>query len=452
MSMASFLERKRVLVLGAMGRSGKSLQELLFELGAHVGIADLSEEGEPAVPVEMDLRPSQDPAVLDKFKPDYVVTAPGVPLSLPIFEAARSKGIPVYGELDLAFHVMEEQGKKPYVFAVTGTDGKSTTVSMTEHILRNLPFAPSVIACGNIGLPLSQVVLDGVPDLLVVECSSFQLESVEHFHPDTACILNLAAAHMDRYDSLDDYAIAKSNIGKMQGTADLLIIADDFPYLTELEQLNGRLERLDVSSFGEGYVPYLDELKVPGQHNRWNLLFSLRMIQDYFIRTGIKWDDYAADLKKAISTFTGLPHRMEIVTEKAGVLFVNDSKATTVQSARMALESFSGRPIHLLLGGLDKKGDFQSLHGDGGHRVYPFGQAGPSIQQQTGARECFAGLEAAFNAASAAAARQSPALGAGSEEEFPVVLLSPGCPSQDQYKNYAERGDHFKKLAMEWNP
>tara|TARA_B100001939_G_scaffold286204_2_gene256284 strand:- start:32896 stop:34245 length:1350 start_codon:yes stop_codon:yes gene_type:complete len=449
--MSSFLERKRVLVLGAMGKSGRSLQELLYELGSIIAITDQNQEGKPAVPVEMDLRPEQGRSILDQFHPDYVVTAPGVPLSLPVFEAARSEGIPVYGELDLAFHVMEDQGKHPYVFAVTGTDGKSTTVSMIEHILKQLPFAPSVVACGNIGLPLSQVVLDGVPDILVVECSSFQLESVEHFHPNTACILNLAAAHMDRYDSIDEYAQAKSNIGRRQGTEDLLLIADEFPYLSEFDQLNGRLERLDVESFGNGYSPFLDALRIPGKHNRWNLLFALRMIQDYFIRNSISWEDNASALKEAIASFSGLPHRMEVVAEKSGILFINDSKATTVQSAQMAMNSFAGRPLHILMGGLDKKGDFTSFRANASQWIYPFGQAGPAIQKQTQATHNYGDLSAAFHAACSAASRQSPAL-AADENDKPVVLLSPGCPSQDQYRNYEERGNHFRKLVEEWKP
>ncbi|MCB1137799.1 MAG: UDP-N-acetylmuramoyl-L-alanine--D-glutamate ligase [Leptospiraceae bacterium] len=444
-----FLEKKKVLILGAMGRSGMSLQELLFDLGARIGIADQKSQGDPAVPVEADLRPDQGSSILDIFEPDFVVTAPGVPLSLPIFDAARGRGIPVYGELDLAFHVMEEQGKKPYVFAVTGTDGKSTTVSLLEHILLNLPFAPSVIACGNIGLPLAQVVLDGVPDLLVVECSSFQLEMVEYFHPDTACILNVAPAHMDRYDSMDDYALAKANIGRKQGSQDLLIIAEDFPYLDELSSLFGRLERLDLQSFAPGHKELLDSLKIPGEHNRWNLLFCIRMLQDYFFRNGIDWNENLQALKQAISTFPGLPHRMEVVAEKGGILFINDSKATTVQSARMALNSFSGRPVYLLMGGLDKKGDFTSFHGDGNHTVYPFGEAGPMIQEQTAARHFFPDLNAAFRAACEDAARNLPAL-APSEGRSPVILLSPGCPSQDQYKNYEERGRHFRELVEEW--
>lgn len=447
--MASFLERKRVLVLGAMGKSGRSLQELLHELGAIISITDQDQEGKPAVPVEMDLRPEQGRSVLDQCKPDYLVTAPGVPLALPIFEAARSQGIPVYGELDLAFHVMEDQGHSPYVFAITGTDGKSTTVSMIEHILKQLPFAPSVVACGNIGLPLSQVVLDGVPDILVVECSSFQLESVDYFHANTACILNIASAHMDRYDSIDEYAQAKANIGRMQGTEDLLLIGADFPYLNEFDEMSGRLERLDVESFGNGYGPFLESLRIPGKHNRWNLLFALRMIQDYFIRNGISWDDNKDALKEAIGSFTGLPHRMEVVAEKSGILFINDSKATTVQSAKMALGSFSGRPVHILMGGLDKKGDFSPFRGNASHRVYPFGQAASQIQKQTDAPHSYPDLTAAFQAACAMASRQSPAL-AANEDERPVVLLSPGCPSQDQYRNYEERGKHFRSLVEEW--
>ena len=435
--------------MGAMGKSGRSLQELLHELGASIAITDQSQEGKPSVPVDADFRPEQGSSILDQFEAEYLITAPGVPLSLPIFEAASSRGIPVYGELDLAFHIMEEQGKKPYVFAVTGTDGKSTTVSLTEHILRGLPFAPSVVACGNIGLPLSQVVLDGVPDILVVECSSFQLESIHCFHPNTACILNLASAHLDRYESIDDYAIAKSNIGKMQGTEDLLIIADEFPFLAEFDQLHGRLERLDVSSFAQGYEDCLDSLTIPGKHNQWNLLFSLRMIQDYFIRNRISWDEQLESIKTAISTFRGLPHRMEVVAQKAGILFINDSKATTAQSARMALDSFSGRPLHILMGGLDKKADFASFQPDAGHSIYPFGQAGPAIQRQVGTSDCFADLPSAFSAACAAASRQSPSL-AAVPDELPVVLLSPGCPSQDQYRNYEQRGDHFRKLVEEY--
>lgn len=450
--MESFLDRKRVLIVGAMGQSGMSLQELTHSLGAKIAITDLNKDAEPAVPLAMDLRPDQSPAILDSFRPEILVTAPGVPLSLPLFEEARSRGMPVYGELDLSYRIMEEQGKKPYIFAVTGTDGKSTTVSMLEHLLRGLPYAPSVVACGNIGLPLARVVLDGVPDILVVECSSFQLEQIQHFHPDTACILNLASAHMDRYATLDDYALAKANIGKHQSSQDLLVIAEDFPFLSELSDLRGRLERLDLASYGESFRPFLQALRIPGKHNEWNLLFALRMLQDYFIRNGVSWQENEYALKKGVSSFKGLPHRMEIAGEKAGILFINDSKATTVQAVQMGLQSFSGRKVHLLLGGLDKKGDFTSLHGNGDHTVYPFGQAGPIIQEQTASRQFFPDLSSAFHAAAAGALSQTPALRLEKGDNGPVVLLSPGCPSQDQYRNYAERGQHFRDLVEDWNP
>ena len=443
--MASFLDRKKVLVLGAMGRSGKAITELLTDCGAVVAITDTNTDGNPPVPVEKDFRPAQGLDLLDEFKPDVLVTAPGIPFSLPIFEAAESRGIEVYGEMDLSFRIMEERGAHPYVFAITGTDGKSTSVSLLEHLVRGLRFAPSVVACGNIGLPLSQVILDGTPDLLVVECSSFQLERIHYFHAQSASILNLADAHLDRYESIQEYGEAKVNIGLYQGSFDLLVLSEDFPSLPGLSRLHGRIERLDVQSFAPSVETFLERLQLPGQHNRWNLMFCLRMLQDYFQRNGMTWEDYVPDLESAIANFRGLPHRMEIVAQKNGLLFINDSKATTIQSALVAFHSFENRPLHLLMGGLDKHSDFHAFAG--GHaRIYPFGQAGRRVAEHTGAEECFETLEEAFYSACEHAHASLPALQTN-QENGPVILLSPGCASQDAYKNYEERGKHFRELA-----
>ncbi len=445
---------KRVLVCGAGGVSGRAAVALLHRLGASVVLSDQKKGGTEFAALGTDrltdLRPREDAAILDEFPPDFLVISPGLPPSVPVLVEAHRRGLCLRGELDFAFEVLHETWKKrPYTIAITGTDGKSTTTALTAHLIRDA-FGLRVEACGNIGLPVSSFALDvDSRDVLVVECSSFQLETVEAFSPDAAAVMNVAADHLDRYADMDEYLGAKLHIlDQMKETAVFLappdimakaavsvrsrrgvpprmeILADPFP--------GGRIEMLGQD------LAATDDFPLPGRHNMWNLAFALKFLEALAVQKNLPVDPVR--VQGALRGFRGLPHRLERVVEKNGILYINDSKATTIQAVSVALASFPGRPVFVLCGGRYKGGDFAEWRGDG-RAFYPYGESAGRIRDAVGSADTFANLEGAFRSAQTEAAKIA---GAGG---MPVILLSPGCSSYDLYSSYAERGEHFRRLA-----
>jgi UDP-N-acetylmuramoylalanine--D-glutamate ligase len=349
-----------------------------------------------------------------------VVKSPGVPPEVPVLAAARDRGLPVLGELELAWRLLPNQ-----FVAVTGTNGKTTTTELLGHIHR-VAGVPVAVA-GNVGTPLASLVGGIDPDAVVVaEASSFQLEDTLEFAPDAALLLNLAPDHVDRHGTYEAYVEAKLNAFRRQRPDDLAVAPAGI-------DVPGRARRATFAR-GEQLVSGA-EVRLRGAHNRENAAAAATVA----LERGIEPDA----IREALRTFGGVPHRLEDVGEVAGVAYVNDSKATNVASTLVALASFAGG-LHLILGGLGKGQDFAPLRqpvADRCRAVYLIGRDAEVIA---------AALEGAgvpLTRAGDLARAVAAARGAAKSGE--VVLLSPACASYDQYSSFEERGDHFRTLAAE---
>ncbi len=360
-----------------------------------------------------------------------VVKSPGVPRDAPVIAAARERAITVLGELELAWRLL------PNAFvAVTGTNGKTTTVGLLEAIHREAGVAAAV--AGNVGTPLSALVGRLDPAAVVIcEASSFQLEDTLAFAPEGAVLLNLAPDHIDRHGSFDAYAAAKLEIFARQGNDDVAVA----PAGLGLEDIGGCARRVCFGPGGElddraGHLwwdgaPLLahDELRLRGAHNRANAAAAAAIA----LARGIDPDAVRA----ALRSFAGVEHRLEEVATLDGVLYVNDSKATNVGSTLVALASFDA-PVHLILGGGGKGQDFTPLRSTVAERcasVYLIGADGPAIGAAIGAGEDCGDLAIAVARARVAA------------RPGEVVLLSPACESYDQFDDYEDRGRAFKEIV-----
>ena len=333
------------------------------------------------------------------------------------------------------------------ILAVTGTDGKSTTTSLCGELLKSCGL--SVFVGGNLGTPLSELPLSGEKyDVAVVELSSFQLEAVQDFHPAACAVTNLSFDHQDRYPSFEHYISAKSNVFNNFGEGDTAVLnAKDAASIRHFGKLPSRIhwfgDPTKPGAFIEGDTMHLRTEKhnlsfdlkgfqLAGAHNRENLMAATLLALTQ-----------AADAKgiaKGIEAFTGLPHRLEKVLEIDGVLFVNDSKATSVSATATALKAMD-RPIILLMGGGDKGGDFASLKDLISSKVkmlITFGEAAQKIEAALGDATKLVGAGPMENAVKLA--KENAAGG-------DVVALSPGCASFDAYKNFEDRGNRFKEVV-----
>jgi UDP-N-acetylmuramoylalanine--D-glutamate ligase len=364
-----------------------------------------------------------------------LVKSPGVPQVAPVIAAARERGTPVMGELEIAWRLIANE-----FIAVTGTNGKTTTTELIGHIHRQA--ALPVAVAGNVGTPLASVAGGVDPDATIVcEASSFQLEDTVAFAPEAAVLLNIAPDHLDRHRSMDAYTRAKLQAFARQGNDDVAVA----PTELEIEDLGGCARRVCFGAGGEvseradtiwwADEPLLrsDELRLRGAHNRRNAMAAAAVT----LARGVDPDA----VRGALRTFAGVPHRLEEVAERDGVLYVNDSKATNVASALVALGSFE-RGVHLILGGQAKPGGFEALRAPVDARcraVYLIGEAAEEIARDlegvgVALHRC-GDLEHAVSAARAAA------------EPGDTVLLSPACASYDQYRDFEERGERFRALA-----
>jgi UDP-N-acetylmuramoylalanine--D-glutamate ligase len=368
-----------------------------------------------------------------------LIKSPGVPQNAPAIAAARARGVPVIGELELAWRLVWNE-----FVAVTGTNGKTTTTEWIGHVHRTAALPVAVV--GNVGTAASTLAGAISPETTVVcEASSFQLEDTVAFAPEAAALLNLAPDHLDRHATFEDYVAAKLKIFANQGNDDLAVAPADLG----IEDLGGCARRvlfgagdgdsLELSDRA-GYLWWdaeplirVEEIALPGAHNRANAMATAAIC----LARGIERDAVA----EALRTFTGVAHRLETIAVHDGVAYVNDSKATNVASAIVALESYDGG-VHLIAGGRGKNQDFSALAEPVGERcdaVYLIGEATAELDavlDATGVVVHHAGvLEHAVTAAASAARRGD------------TVLLSPACASYDQYPDFEARGDHFRALV-----
>ena len=350
-----------------------------------------------------------------------LVKSPGVPQIVPIVRAARARGIPVLGELELAWRLLDNE-----FIAVTGTNGKTTTSEWIGHIHREAGLPVAV--AGNVGTAASSLIGELTRDTTVVcEASSFQLEDTDAFAPEAAVLLNLAPDHLDRHGSYADYVAAKLRIFDNQGPQDVAVL----PAGLEIEHVGGAARRIRFGSGPE--VALAGEIALPGQHNRQNGMAAAAVC----LARGI---DPAA-IASGLRTFTGVAHRLELVSDVDGVQWVNDSKATNVDSTIVALRAYRGG-VHLIAGGRGKRQDFAPLAPVVAERcsaVYLIGEAAGELEAvlaDAGVPLSLVGdLERAVAAAGASA------------RSGETVLLSPACASYDQYRDFEARGDHFRALV-----
>jgi UDP-N-acetylmuramoylalanine--D-glutamate ligase len=398
------------LIVG-LARSGVAAARMLAAHGEVLAV----DSGRPEVPADLDAHLDSDGLDLLE-QAACVVKSPGVPNEASVIARARELGLPVVGELELAWRLLPNR-----FVAVTGTNGKTTTVELLGVIWRaaGLPVA----VAGNVGTPLSALVGEVEADATVVcEVSSFQAEDAAGFAPDIGVLLNLTPDHLDRHGSFDAYRDAKLSLFARQ-TPDQVAIAPDWI------ELPGDGRRIQLS---DPPLP-ADEIRLRGPHNLENASAAATAA----LAAGVP----AEAVAEALRTFAGVPHRLEEVGNVDGVLYVNDSKATNVSAAARAIESFFAG-VHVILGGSLKGGGFGDLRepiAERCHACYLIGEAADRLA--TDLEPAGVPLHRCGDLESAVAAARTAA------RPGEVVLLSPACASYDQFRDYEERGDRFRALV-----
>ena len=448
MSASIELRNKRVLVVG-LARTGIATALFCAARGAHVTATDTragKELGDPVAVLQkagvaLELGGHRQELILDA---DLIIPSPGVPADAPLLQFARSKGVTIWSEIELAYRFL-----KGRLIGITGSNGKTTTTSLIEHILRSAGF--STILAGNIGTPLiSCVEKSSEKTVAVAELSSFQLELIEKFRPSISVFLNLTPDHLDRHHTLESYGAAKARIFQNQGESDSAVLnADDpgtTPYAPAKPQVFwfSRKQRVAQGAFvkeseilfrregTEEAILKLADIPLAGAHNVENVLAAVAA-------TKLAGAESAA-IAKGVRSFAGVEHRLEFVAEIGGVRFYNDSKATNVDATLKALDAFPGR-ILIILGGKDKGSDYTVLKAPLRERAILallIGVAADKIEKQ------IAGSVAIEQAGTLERAVETAAHAARAGD---VVLLAPACASFDQFQNYEHRGRVFKELV-----
>jgi UDP-N-acetylmuramoylalanine--D-glutamate ligase len=449
------LAGQRVLVVG-LGRSGVAAALVALSRGARVTATDRRAPTELTASTQQ-LGPGVDLALgghdpADFTRADLVVVSPGVPCSLPEIQEARRQGIPVWGEVELAARLLPDL---PLV-GITGTNGKSTTTALTGALLAR---DRRVFTGGNLGTPLCELVLSGDPvDAAVVELSSFQLETIERLRPRVAAILNVTPDHLDRYRDVTEYALAKGRLF-MNQQADDVAIANERDALAMALASSSRADRLTFG-FGE---PVPRAARASGAGGDFTLAPAGGEPERYVVRSRALRGRHnlenamaaalcaramavpGAEVQAGLDAFPGLPHRLELIRERHGVEWVNDSKATNVDSTAVGLAAFPAGRAHvvLILGGRGKRAPYAPLRPLFAGRVKALltvGEDAPAIERELGD---LAPTERSGTLATAVR-RASALAGAGD-----VVLLSPACASYDQFTSYEHRGATFRGLVEE---
>ena len=418
------------LVVG-LARSGQAAARLLAARGERVVAIDAGHpEGaerlrELGVEVHLD---GDHESLVDSAR--CVVKSPGVPREAAPVRRALALGLPVIGELELAWRLI------PNAFvAVTGTNGKTTTTELLGHIWRAA--GRPVVVAGNVGTPLASLVGELDPDATVVcECSSFQLEDSVAFAPEVAVLLNVTPDHIDRHGDLAAYRDAKLRIFANQTRRDWAIYDSSQPGLRGL-RVGGQARVVDLGTMGAGgLAEFLADTALAGPHN----LANARAAEAAALAMGIDRET----IRAALASFPGVPHRLERVAERDGVLYVNDSKATNVAAATAALRSFD-RPVRVILGGSLKGEAFAGLAEPVAERCASAYLIGPAAEPIERALAPAAGRGVAVRRCADLADAVRAA--AGDAQPGDVVLLSPACASFDAFRNYEERGERFRELV-----
>jgi len=471
----SDFENKNISVIG-LGKSGLAVVKLLSLLGSKLTVNDKKSKDE--ILKDLNELSNKVEKVIDGGHPsealegaELVVVSPGVPLSTPSIVSAVYKGIPVIGEIELSWNILNLIKREIQIIGITGSNGKSTTSTLTYEFLKQ--DGKKVSLAGNIGFPMAEVVYQLLNnnidlDYLVLELSSFQLEGIKNFKAQYAAILNITPDHMDRYSSMKEYTEAKAKIFKNHDGQDYLILNMDdkntissiellrdvylkrgklpnILYFSRLQRVYGAFlennairfnarEELPVSVIKEmeDTVLPIDTFKIRGVHNIENIMASSLLA----LCAGCKGES----IKEVVKEFPGLPHRMEIVRQIDGVTYINDSKGTNVDAVKKSLESFTGGVI-LIAGGRDKDGDFTVLREIVSKKVKALILIGEASQKIADVLGDLVPTYFEKDMKSAVVKAKMEA------KRGDIVLLSPGCASFDMFRNFEHRGDVFKEIV-----
>lgn len=457
------IKGKKFLVVG-LGKTGVSATRFLQSQGGKVTVTDQRSKMELAdtlkqledIKVEYDLG-KHNPKLFTQA--DYVVLSPGVPSNVEGIAEARAAGVPVINDIEIASYFI-----KAPIIGVTGTNGKTTTTTLIGEMLRN--DGKKVFVGGNIGVSALDVLLNNeTPDVVVLELSSFQLESIQNFAPTIAVLTNLEPDHLDRYPTgVESYYAAKQRmIANAKKDTTLVLNLDNERSLQWAEKFPGRVlhfskrdpmtispdlaesfkgaymrrPRLVLKGFEKGNGEEIIETilcKLPGDHNRENIMAAALAVRALGVSK--------AAIQKTVDSFKGVAHRLEFIRKKDNVSFYNDSKATNVASVLRSLSSFNS-PVILIMGGRDKDQDFSPLMELVKKRVKNLillGEAKEKINRILGDfSETF--LVGTFE--------EAVLIGFQKSRNGDIVLLAPGCASYDMFRNYEERGDYFKKMVSQ---
>ena len=450
MGKAIELRSKRVLVVG-LARTGVATSLFCAARGAAVTATDSRTENEIGAEiaklreagVTLELGGHQEKTFLAQ---ELIIPSPGVPADAPLLQSARAKGITIWSEIELAYRFL-----KGRLIGITGSNGKTTTTSLVDHILKDAGY--STILAGNIGTPLIGLVDASRDDTItLLELSSFQLELIETFRPNIGVFLNLTSDHLDRHHTMRAYGAAKARLFENQTEEDSAVLnADDSattPYAPSRPQVYwfSRKQRVAQGAYLRGgeiifrrdgkeeAVLKRDAIALPGAHNLENVLAAV-------VAASIVGAEAGA-IAKGVRSFAGVEHRLEFVAEIGGVRYYNDSKATNVDATLKALDAFSGR-ILVILGGKDKGSDYTELQKPLREKAILallVGAAAEKIEKQIAgnvAVEHAGTIERAVEIASHAA------------QPGDIVLLAPACASFDQFQNFEHRGRVFKELVRQ---
>ncbi|HHB0736211.1 TPA: UDP-N-acetylmuramoyl-L-alanine--D-glutamate ligase [Enterococcus faecium] len=449
MKKISTYENKKVLVLG-LAKSGVSAAKLLHELGALVTVNDgkpfdENPEAQELLSLGIKVITGSHPIELLDEEFSLMVKNPGIPYSHPLVAKAQEMGIPVITEVELAYEVAEYP-----IIGITGTNGKTTTTTMTGLLLNAGADQGIARLAGNIGYPASGVAQEAKSeDKIVMELSSFQLMGITDFRPHIAVITNIYEAHIDYHGTRKEYVKAKWNLQKNMTEKDYLILNWNQSELQELAQRTkarvlpfSTKEVLEDGVYADDYSIYykkekimeISELGVPGKHNVENALAAISVAKLYGISNEA--------IRETLHFFHGVPHRTQYVGEIQGRKFYNDSKATNILATKMALSGFETSKVVLLAGGLDRGNTFDELIPSlkGIKAMVVFGQTKEKLMD-AGKK---AGIETIVTADSV---EQAVPLALENSTDGDVVLLSPANASWDQYPNFETRGNRFMEAV-----
>lgn len=436
----------RYAILG-LARSGIAAAYKIRELGATAFLSDIKQRDQIAEAMELEADFECEFGTHSERLLEYPVwiVSPGIPLSLPIIQKGYEAGIQIISEIEFGYRIMHPGAK---IIAVSGSNGKSTTSSLIHHVLKAMGF--KAILAGNIGDALcSYPITKSGLDYIVLEVSSFQLDTIEHFKADVAVLLNITPDHLDRYDDFENYAHSKMRIFQNQGEEDQAVLCiDSEPIMEQIQLIKAQQSRYslinsypDVQAWMNGVFIQIGpkhrcsifDLAIKGPHNHANFMAAMLTIQALGL--------HLEEAIPAAKSFSALPHRLEYVGNVAGVSFYNDSKATNTDSVRSALISF-GHPIRVIMGGSDKGEDFNVLTEilcQWAIKVYVCGETENKMRQAWLGKIPFAAFKD-FRACVKAAFSESM-MG-------DVVLLSPAAASFDMFENYQHRGNVFKEIVQ----